>query len=83
MEYQNPSIYVFYFVFQIWNFFADLTISILMGLALVLIVESPVIAVEKIIFRRNEDKHKTSHEIRNEFNSYNEKENGKFTTIYI
>lgn len=54
-----------------------------MSLALVLIVESPVIAMEKILFRRNEDKNKTSPEIRNELNSYNEKENGKFTTIYI
>lgn len=54
-----------------------------MSLTLVLIVESPVIAMEKILFKRNEDKNKTAPELPKELDLNEEKENGKFTTIYI
>lgn len=59
-----------------------------MSLALALIVESPVISMEKVLFRRNEEKTKTSFDLPNEMTSNSIKENGsqgneKITTIHL
>lgn len=59
-----------------------------MCIALVLIVESPMIAMEKVLFGRKKDENKASSTIPNELASNNVKENGfskneKFESINL